>query len=103
MEVRVDVRLPDVSAEADALLGWAVREGATNVLRHSRARTCSIVATRDGDRLLLELVNDGIGAGADAPGSGLSSLAERFAAAKGVVLGGRIDGERFRLRVELPA
>lgn len=103
MEVRVEVRLPDVSAEADALLGWAVREGATNVLRHSRARTCSIVATRDGDRLLLELVNDGIGATAHAPGSGLSSLAERFAAAKGVVLGGRIDGERFRLRVELPA
>ncbi|MCT9930359.1 sensor histidine kinase [Planotetraspora sp. A-T 1434] len=33
------VRLPP---ETDALLGWAVREGVTNVIRHSGAGTCEI-------------------------------------------------------------
>jgi two-component system sensor histidine kinase DesK len=32
---------------ADAVLAWAVREGTTNVIRHSRARHCAIRLTRD--------------------------------------------------------
>src|SRR5262249_3539777 len=31
---------------ADGLLGWAVREGVTNVVRHSRARLCTIRLTK---------------------------------------------------------
>ena len=42
------------------VLAWAVREGVTNVLRHSDARTCSITARRRGGTVRLEIVNDGV-------------------------------------------
>ncbi|WP_326639561.1 histidine kinase [Streptosporangium sp. NBC_01755] len=82
--------------EADALLGWAVREGVTNVVRHSAARTCAI--TLEGT--VLEIRDDGRGAEADASGNGLRGLAERV-----VALGGTLETvgrDGFLLRVTLP-
>jgi len=96
----------------DAVLAWAVREGVTNVIRHSRARWCHVRVTRENDTIRAEVTNDGArGQGADQEGarlrtgSGLAGLAERADA-----LGGRIvaapwqtDGQPgFCLRVELP-
>ena len=46
---------PDV----DAMLGWAVREGVTNVLRHSDASRASIRVVADGDSRAVEVVDDG--------------------------------------------
>jgi two-component system, NarL family, sensor histidine kinase DesK len=81
------------------VLAWAVREGITNVLRHSRA-TCSITAGRRRGRVLLEIVNDGAVAESGA-GSGLAGLAERARAQAGSVSAGRTHGG-FRLVVEIP-
>ncbi|MFG2003228.1 sensor histidine kinase [Spirillospora sp. NPDC048911] len=47
--------------EPDALLGWAVREGITNVIRHSGARRCEIVLRTGGDLAVLEIHDDGPG------------------------------------------
>ena len=44
--VTVAVALPRLDADLDAVLGWAVREGATNILRHSQASNASITASR---------------------------------------------------------
>ncbi len=45
------------------MLAWTVREGATNVIRHSGARRCSVtVRAADGDAGV-EVVDDGIGNG----------------------------------------
>lgn len=42
-------RSPDaLPADVETLLGWAVREGVTNVLRHSQARHCQITVRRVG-------------------------------------------------------
>ena len=41
---RARAGLPD--PEAEAVLAWAVREGATNVIRHSRASRCSVRSRR---------------------------------------------------------
>ncbi|MGH7710316.1 MAG: sensor histidine kinase [Gemmatimonadaceae bacterium] len=68
------------------LLAWAVREGVTNVVRHSRARHCEIdLSQHDGSIRLL--VRDDGRAGSEMPnvGSGLAGLAER-AATHGAVL-----------------
>jgi two-component system, NarL family, sensor histidine kinase DesK len=72
---------------ADALLGWAVREGATNVIRHSRATCCTITLRYDDGRAVLQIADDGTGCEAvDMPaGNGLRGLTERFAAAGGTV------------------
>ncbi len=82
--------------EADALLGWAVREGVTNVVRHSAARTCEI--TLEGT--MLEIRDDGRGRGGSPFGNGLRGLTERV-----VALGGTLetrDRDGFLLRVTLP-
>lgn len=82
--------------ELDALLGWAVREGVTNVVRHSGARTCEIRL----EGTVLEIRDDGRGPGASTLGNGLRGLAERTAALGGT-LETREDGG-FLLRVTIP-
>jgi two-component system sensor histidine kinase DesK len=55
-------------AVADDVFGWAVREGVTNVIRHSQAQNCEIEVRREACRATLEIRDDGVGAvaGADA-------------------------------------
>jgi two-component system sensor histidine kinase DesK len=87
-----------VPAEHRELFAWVVREGVTNVLRHSRARVCTISVGANW----LEIVDDGRG-GSDTAGTGLRGLRERVDAAAGTVRagGGALGG--WTVRVELPA
>ena len=93
--------LPD---PVDGLFGWAVREGVTNILRHSRARTATITVTRRGDDADLEITDDGAGADdlASTQGNGLRGLDERVSAAGGTVSAGPRTEGGFRLRVRTP-
>ncbi|RKR89255.1 two-component system sensor histidine kinase DesK [Micromonospora pisi] len=102
------VGLPEARSE---LFGWAVREGVTNVVRHSGARRCTVRVGHD----MVEVLDDGRGPeegqpdrvpvdGSDRPvgGHGLLGLRERAEQAGGRVTVGRGPGGRgFRLRVEL--
>jgi two-component system sensor histidine kinase DesK len=131
-----------VPAELRELFGWAVREGVTNAVRHSRAHRIRITV---GERAV-EVVDDGTArtdaAGAAGPagpwstggragrpvvgsaragsagdpaggsagssgrlagGTGLAGLAERAARLGGWVEAGPVDGQGYRLRVEVPA
>ena len=97
--------------EVDAVLGWAVREGVTNVLRHSDAARARIRVIVDDRVRAVEVEDDGQGvAGAPlgaAPngaraGTGLDGLRERAATVGGSLEAGpRADGG-FRLRVSVP-
>ena len=42
----------------DAVLAWTVREGVTNVIRHSRAQHCLLRFTRDQGWIGVEMLND---------------------------------------------
>jgi len=106
---RVDVDLPDLSGltpPAAEVLAWAVREGATNVLRHSEATAWSLTGWRRAGRVTLEMVNDGAapeeGAGDGIGRSGLAGLRSRAAAVAGSVSAGFVADGRFRLAVEIP-
>ncbi|HEV7191940.1 MAG TPA: histidine kinase [Jatrophihabitantaceae bacterium] len=91
----VDVVEPALSET----FGWVVREGVTNVVRHSRATHCTInLAPRSVD-----IVDDGhTGVSAD-PGNGLIGLRERLAAVGGTVeAGGFLRGWRLRAEVSHP-
>ncbi|MEN3306870.1 MAG: two-component system, NarL family, sensor histidine kinase DesK [Micromonosporaceae bacterium] len=80
------------------LFGWIVREGVTNVVRHSRASRCGIVLGPGS----MEIVDDGRGGSpAGGPGTGLTGLRERVAAAGGTVSAGG-NGRGWRLRVDIP-
>jgi two-component system, NarL family, sensor histidine kinase DesK len=89
----------DVADQAhQELFGWAVREGLTNVIRHSRARSCAVRVSAS----CVEIIDDGHGS--DAPlGNGLGGLRERAAAAGGGVDAGPVQPAGWRLRVWVPA
>ena len=52
-------------------------EALDNVALHSHATECSLVAADRGDRLDLEIRDNGIGGAAPRPGGGLECLADR--------------------------
>ena len=52
---------PPPTAEAGAVLAWVVREGVTNVIRHSGARTCRIELQRDDEITSVVIADDGPG------------------------------------------
>ena len=77
----------DVDPRVQQVLAWVVREGTTNVLRHSKATTCrvSLQVTATGD-VQLEIANDGAKAvDPSQRGRGLSGLTERLRAANGTL------------------
>jgi two-component system, NarL family, sensor histidine kinase DesK len=104
----------DLPAPVEEVLGWAVREATTNVVRHSGATSCRVRFEEDGDRVAVEITDNGHTAWSRPPadgqqtptgriaGRGLAGLAERVAAAGGCLQAGPRPDGGFRLRVELP-
>jgi two-component system, NarL family, sensor histidine kinase DesK len=91
-----------VSPALGGLFGWVVREGVTNVVRHSRAQRVRISL----DANAIEIVDDGQGCSGGVAGTGLAGLAERAAALGATLEAGPITSvgtpgflEGFRLRV----
>jgi len=95
----------DLPAQVQGTLGWVVREGTTNVLRHSDARGCTITLYHaDSGTVRLTMDNDGVPAtGQIRLGNGLAGLSERLAALGGAVTAEREQPDRFSLTAELPA
>jgi two-component system sensor histidine kinase DesK len=76
------------------LFGWAVREGLTNVARHSRATRCTVTLTPTS----VEISDDGVG-GPPVNGNGLAGLRERAASVAAVVEAGPVSPTGWRLSV----
>jgi two-component system, NarL family, sensor histidine kinase DesK len=89
--------LPSTSdGNVDDAFAWVVREGTTNVIRHSGATSCVIALS--GTRL--EIRDDGKGGSVSVRGNGLRGLQERMAA-----VGGHISingGNGFTLQASVP-
>ncbi|MBB0230170.1 sensor histidine kinase, partial [Streptomyces calidiresistens] len=101
-------RMPELSDAVGAALGWVVREGTTNVLRHAEAARCVIAVRgrRDGT-VELEVGNDGVTVrpeGGGDRGSGLRGLRERLAPLGGTLEAGpNGTGDGWRLVARVPA
>lgn len=104
IDCRVENEAGALPNATEAVVAWTVREGATNVIRHSRASRCEIRMTRDGEEVYAEVSDDGRGSSAEEAiaGSGLSGLTERVAASGGDLEAGPLPTGGFRLRVSLP-
>jgi two-component system, NarL family, sensor histidine kinase DesK len=87
----------DVPTDRRELFAWAVREGTTNVIRHSGAQRCTVVL-REHE---VEVRDDGRGAEAAGTGNGLTGLRERAAALGGTVVTQSLK-PGFSLRVVVP-
>jgi two-component system sensor histidine kinase DesK len=85
-----------VPPDLNELFGWVVREGITNVVRHSHATQCTVAVGPSW----IEITDNGRG-GANAPGHGLIGLRQRVAEYGGVVeAAGCPAGWRLRVDVE---
>lgn len=99
----VDDAPPLHDREVEAALAAVLREGTTNILRHSHARSCRITLGRSGRRTVLVLSNDGFEpAHGEEAGTGLESLSARVAAVGGTLTWSH-DKDWFRLRAACPA
>ncbi|WP_433044408.1 sensor histidine kinase [Dactylosporangium sp. CS-033363] len=102
IEADVPVTGEAVDPERQELFAWVVREGVTNVVRHSEAKHCWIRL----DRGAVEISDDGRGpqampeepAAEGTGGHGLGGLRERLDAAGCALTVGRRDGGGFLLR-----
>ncbi|MET3805449.1 two-component system sensor histidine kinase DesK [Nakamurella sp. UYEF19] len=103
-----DARLP---RDIDTVLATVVREGVTNLLRHSKAEHCWITFTRTSTEAMLVIANDGLSEefAASPPddmhGDGIGGVGNLRARLQSV--GGRLDvtvdeQSRFRLTATVP-
>jgi two-component system, NarL family, sensor histidine kinase DesK len=107
---QVEYTAGTLDPSTDAVLAWTVREGVTNVIRHSHARNCLIRLSKENGTICAEVINDGSrrqeSEGAKASkGLGLSGLSERVTSRGGHMEAGPLrttGNEDFRLWVELP-
>ncbi|MFG2041190.1 sensor histidine kinase [Dactylosporangium sp. NPDC048998] len=101
IEADVPVTGEEVDPQRQELFAWVVREGVTNVVRHSDAKHCWI---RLG-HATVEISDDGRGPTGDGPGAGhgLDGLRERLDAAGGALSVGRREGGGFLLRATASA
>jgi len=90
VSVEVPSPAPTLAARQETALALALREAATNIVRHAAASACRISLTSDKDAATLRIEDDGVG-GTPHEGSGLQGMRERLRTVGGslVVAGDR--------------
>jgi signal transduction histidine kinase len=99
LTVEIDDRLPEA---VEVAAYYLVSESLANVAKHANASSVTIVIDRREGRVVVEIVDDGIGGADTERGSGLRGLADRVEA-----LGGRLrvwspSGGGTRVMAEIP-
>ncbi len=103
-EPSVHLRVDEAAVVDEARTAALIRcsqEVITNAIRHSHAANLWIEVAAEGDALVFEARDDGVGAAEVVLGNGLRGIAERVEA-----LGGTVDfrgRDGFRVRAEVPA
>ncbi|MFF3915456.1 sensor histidine kinase [Streptomyces sp. NPDC001852] len=101
--VRVEVDLPARPAQAiEGIAYFTVSELLQNISKHSRARSASVDVWQAEDRLMLQVIDDGVGGADVSRGSGLAGLAGRLDAVDGVLVVDSPAGGPTRVIAELP-
>jgi signal transduction histidine kinase len=103
VEVVLDVRLDERPPPAiEAAAYYVVAEALANVAKYARATTATVSIGTDGERMHVEVSDDGVG-GADATaGSGLRGLDDRVQAFGGSLRVISRPGQGTRILAELP-
>jgi signal transduction histidine kinase len=82
VHLEVDLReRPPASTEATAY--FIVAEALTNTARYANASAVDVRVRLIGDRLRIEIADDGVGGAEERPGGGLAGLADRASSVEG--------------------
>jgi two-component system sensor histidine kinase DesK len=98
IRIEESVDAPALPAAQERVLGLALREAVTNVVRHAHATVCRLTLRREGGWCELEVADDGRG-GELREGSGLAGMRERVEALGGILERQTAAGTRLRIRV----
>lgn len=109
VQVQMDVHYRDLPVRVSTVLATVLREGITNLLRHSKAEFCEISVRQSAGTVIIEMVNDGVpndpidsrddsGPG----GSGIHNLSARVAELGGELTAELQSDNRFRLHAVMP-
>ncbi|MBL4853185.1 hypothetical protein JYT93_00560 [bacterium AH-315-J19] len=85
IDFKITGKLPDVNTHQDKVLGLAIREAVTNIVRHSKAQNAVLTFVQGENGLDISIKDDGIG-GNFTPGAGLTGLRRRIES-----LGGHVE------------
>ncbi|GHH89674.1 sensor histidine kinase [Streptomyces capillispiralis] len=101
--VQVEVDLTERPAPAiEGIAYFTVSELLQNISKHARATWAAVEVWRTENRLMLQVVDNGVGGADVSGGSGLSGLAERLDAVDGVLVVDSPSGGPTRVTAELP-
>ena len=106
VDVRLNMHYGELPPEVRTVLATVLREGVTNVLRHSAKGARCEITVRQVDRMvMLEIVNNGAErtSGPSVGGSGLRNLSARVAELGGELTAGMSVDGTFRLSARVPA
>lgn len=109
VHVTMDVDYRDLPVRVSTVLATVLREGITNLLRHSKAEFCEISLRQDATTVTIAMVNDGV---PDDPvdsredsgpgGNGIHNLSARVAELGGDLVADFQPEKRFKLCATLP-
>ncbi|WP_405617782.1 sensor histidine kinase [Streptomyces sp. NBC_00076] len=101
--VQVEVDLAARPAPAiEGIAYFTVSELLQNISKHARATWAAVDVWRVENRLMLQVVDDGVGGADTSAGSGLAGLAERLDAVDGILVVDSPAGGPTRITAELP-
>ncbi|WP_202818818.1 sensor histidine kinase [Actinosynnema sp. ALI-1.44] len=109
VHVRMEADYRDLPVRVSTALATVLREGITNLLRHSKAEFCEISLRQDATTVTITMVNDGV---PDDPidsredsgpgGSGIHNLSARVVELGGDLVAEFLPRKRFKLCATLP-
>lgn len=90
------------SSSVEAVAYFVMAEALTNVLKYAKAQSATIRARYEGDRLVVEMQDDGIGGADETRGSGLQGLRDRVGALDGTLTVFSPPGEGTLVQARIP-
>ena len=102
MPVAIQAAAERFPATVETTAYFVASEALANAAKHAAATQAQISAVRDNGRLLIEVVDDGIGGARVDAGSGLAGLADRVSALGGQLAVDSPPGKGTNIRAELP-
>ena len=102
VELRMQLDERRLPAPVELAAYYMVSEALTNVAKHAHATGVTVTAARVGDRLIVEVQDDGAGGAHADGGSGLPGLAVRVAAVGGRLRVRSVLGHGTSVRARIP-
>jgi two-component system sensor histidine kinase UhpB len=98
---RIAPGLPHLPADVELVVYRVAQEALTNAARHASAGTVELTLGKVGDRVVLEVVDDGVGYGG-VPGAGVRGMHERAALVGGDLTVTGTPGKGTLVRLSVP-